>query len=220
MAPRCGNSDVRDFSFRLCDKGPIKASACTGDPLFAPRFVLVMLTAAIAPAAAFAGGPKYIAGTAYFNPAVVGQPVRWSGGVVNYYIDQGPLNGQINNQQATAMVDTAAALWSAVPTAGVRLTNSGSLTEDVSGSNVIAGNQLFAAPSDVAPSATSYPLAVIYDIDGSIINGSLARAQATPPVARTMASSHGSTTFSPTPPSPTPSSSSTASARRTRTLSR
>jgi hypothetical protein len=130
-----------------------------------------MLTAAIAPAAAFAGGPKYIAGTAYFNPAVVGQPVRWSGGVVNYYIDQGPLNGQINNQQATAMVDTAAALWSAVPTAGVRLTNSGSLTEDVSGSNVIAGNQLFAAPSDVAPSATSYPLAVIYDIDGSIING-------------------------------------------------
>jgi hypothetical protein len=129
-----------------------------------------MLTAAIAPATAFAGGPKYVAGTAYFNPAVVGQPVHWSGGVVNYYIDQGPLNGQINNLQATAMVDTAAALWNSVSTAGVLLTDSGSLNEDISGSNVVAENQVLAAPSDVSPSATNYPLAVIYDTDGSVIN--------------------------------------------------
>ena len=138
--------------------------------MFAPRFILVIL-AAIAPAAGFAGGPKYVAGTAYFNPAVVGQPVRWSGGVVNFYVDEGPLNSQISNQQATAMVDAAAAIWSAVPTAGVLLTDSGSLNEDVSGANVVAGNQLFAAPSDVTPSASSYPLAVIYDADGSVING-------------------------------------------------
>ncbi|MGC1423805.1 MAG: IPT/TIG domain-containing protein [Terracidiphilus sp.] len=138
--------------------------------MFAPRFILVIL-AAIAPAAGFAGGPKYVAGTAYFNPAVVGQPVRWSGGVVNFYVDEGPLNSQISNQQATTMVDTAAALWSALPTAGVLLNDSGSLNEDVNGSNVVAGNQVFAAPSDVAPSASSYPLAVIYDADGSVING-------------------------------------------------
>ena len=137
--------------------------------MFAPRFALVIL-AVIAPAAAFAGGPKYVAGSAYFNPAVIGQPVRWSGGVVNYYVDRGPLNTQINNQQATAMVDAAAALWSAVPTAGVLLTDSGSLNEDVGASNVVAGNQIFAAPSDVAPTATSYPLAVVYDADGSVIN--------------------------------------------------
>ena len=36
--------------------------------------------------------------------------------------------------------------------------------------NAIAGNQVFAAPSDVTPSATSYPLAVIFDADGSVIN--------------------------------------------------
>ena len=136
----------------------------------ARRFFLGMLATALGRPARIAGGPKFVAGTAYFNPAVVGQPVHWSGGVVNYYVDQGPLNGQIQNQQATAMVDAAAAIWSAVPTAGVVLTDAGSLNEDVSGVSVIAGNQVFAAPSDVAPSATNYPLAVIYDADGSVIN--------------------------------------------------
>lgn len=134
------------------------------------RFTLVIFVAAVASPSAFAGGPKYVAGTAYFNPAVVGQPVHWSGGMVNYYVDQGPLNSQVNNQQAAAMVDSAAALWSSVPTSGVLLTRSGALNEDVNGSSVIAGNQVFAAPSDVTPSATNYPLAIIFDADGSVIN--------------------------------------------------
>ena len=62
-----------------------------------------------------------MAGTSYFNPGVLGQPIHWAGGQVNYYVDQGPLNSSISNQQATAMVDAAAALWSAVSTAGWRL---------------------------------------------------------------------------------------------------
>ncbi len=124
----------------------------------------------LAPATLMAGGPKYIAGVSFFDPAVTGQPVHWSGGIVNYYVDQGPLNSSITNTQAVAMVDAAAALWSAVPTAGVTLTNAGPLNEDVSGANIIAGNQVIAQPSDVAPSATSYPVGVIFDADGSVIN--------------------------------------------------
>ncbi len=124
----------------------------------------------LAPAALVAGGPKYVAGVSYFNPAVLGQPVHWSGGVVNYYVDQGPLNSSMTNQQATAMVDAAAALWSAIPTAGVKLVDAGSLNEDVSGSNIVAGNAVIAQPADVTPSATNYPLGVIYDADGSVIN--------------------------------------------------
>jgi hypothetical protein len=135
-----------------------------------PRFALFSLAAALATPAIFAGGPKYVAGTAYFNASVVGQPVHWPGGIVHYYVDQGPLNSQINNLQVTAMVDAAAALWSSVPTAGVLLSDAGSLNEDVSGANVIAGNQVFAQPSDVTPLASNYPLAVIYDADGSVIN--------------------------------------------------
>ena len=117
-----------------------------------------------------AGGPKYVAGTTYFNPGVVGQPVHWAHGQINYYVDQGPLNSSINNQQATAMVDRAATLWSAVPTAGVALTRRGLLNEDVSSGNVVAGNRTIARPSDVSPSATIYPVAIIFDADGSVID--------------------------------------------------
>jgi hypothetical protein len=142
-------------ALRLC------AVCCRGPLLF-----LVL-----APFAAFAGGPKYIAGVSYFNSSVLGQPVRWANGHVGYYIDQGPLNGAVNNQQAAAMVDAAAALWSAVPTSGVVLIDAGQLNEDVSGSNIVAGsNNQIAQPLDVAPSAIDHPVGVIFDADGSVID--------------------------------------------------
>jgi hypothetical protein len=127
--------------------------------------------ALLAPPCAVAGGPKYVAGATFFNPAVLGQPLQWSNGQVNYYVDQGPLSSTVSNQQATAMVDAAAALWSAVPTAAVTLTDMGSLNEDVNGSNIqVNSSGQIVAPSDVAPSATNYPVAVIYDADGSVID--------------------------------------------------
>jgi IPT/TIG domain len=122
----------------------------------------------LVPVPLVAGGPKYIAGISFFNPGVAGQPAHWAHGQVNYYVDQGPLNGSINNQQATAMVNAAAALWSAVPTAGVMLIPKGSLNEDVSFGNVVPGSEAIAQPSDVSPSATSYPLAIVYDSDGAV----------------------------------------------------
>lgn len=138
------------------------------------RFALISVSASllvnIFPRPACAGGPKLIAGPTYFNSAVLGQPVHWSGGQVNYYVDQGPLNSAISNQQATAMVDSAASIWSAVPTAGVKLEDMGSLNEDVSGLNIAATNGVITAPADVTPSATNYPLGIIYDADGSVID--------------------------------------------------
>ena len=131
--------------------------------LLAAAFLLV-------PAVALAGGPKYVAGASYFNPASMGQPVHWPGGKVSYYVDQGDLSGSVTNQQATAMVDAAAALWSAVSTAGVTLTDKGSLNEDVSGANIAVTNGQIIAPSDVTPAATSYPVGVLYDADGSVID--------------------------------------------------
>ena len=69
------------------------------------------------------------------------------------------------------MVDAAAALWSAVPTAAVTLTDAGPLNEDVNGSNIAVNSSgAITAPADVTPAATNYPLAVIYDADGSVIN--------------------------------------------------
>jgi hypothetical protein len=142
-----------------------------------------LLAVLLAPAAAVAGGPKYVAGVSFFDPGVMGQPVHWAGGQVNYYVDQGPLSASVNNQQATAMVDAAAALWNAVPTAGVTLADKGQLNEDVSGANIVVSgtnftvtgeqtNQLgvITAPADTTPSATSFPLGVIFDADGSVID--------------------------------------------------
>ena len=102
------------------------------------------------------------------------------------------------------MVDAAAALWSAVPTAGVSLAREGSLNEDVSGANIVPGNQAIAQPSDVAlghqlsrwPSSTT-PTA-------RCSTRSSAPTPAIRPTARPTASWPGSTTSIPTPPSPTP----------------
>jgi hypothetical protein len=133
--------------------------------------------------ACFAGGPRYVAGAGYFNSGVLGQPIHWANGQLNYYVDQGPLSSTVTNQQAVAMVDAAAALWSAVPTAGVTLTDMGPLNEDVSGANIVASGTNFTVtneqidqlsqidqPADVTPSATQYPVGVIFDEDGSVIN--------------------------------------------------
>jgi len=138
-----------------------------------PRPVLgftSLLILLLATGSAWAGGPKYVAGVTYFNPAVLGQPAHWAGGQVAYYVDQGPLNSTINNQQATAMVDAAAALWSAVPTAGVTLTDKGPLNEDVSGANVAVTNGALTQPADVTAAATNYAVGVIFDADGSVID--------------------------------------------------
>lgn len=135
-----------------------------------PVFVLLAMLALVCDTAG-AGGPKFIAGTDYFDPGVTGQPVHWANGQLNYYVDQGPLNSSITHQQAVAMVDAAAAIWSAVPTAGITLTNKGTLNEDVSGANTIASARTqFAQPTDVTPASINYPVAVIFDADGSVID--------------------------------------------------
>jgi len=133
-----------------------------------------------------AGGPKYVAGSTYFDPAVMGQPVHWAGGQVKYYVDQGPLNASIDNQHATAMVDAAAALWSAVPTAGVSLVRSGTLNEDVNAANVLPGTQSIAQPSDAAPSS-ALPLAIVYDADGALLDKVFGDYTSNPAIASTTA---------------------------------
>jgi hypothetical protein len=124
----------------------------------------------LAPAVAVAGGPKYVAGVSFFDPGVLGRPIHWANGQVKYWVDRGPLSSTVTNQQATAMVDAAAALWSAVPTAGVTLTDQGALQEDVSSSNIAAVNGQITQPADVTPAATSFPLGILYDADGSVID--------------------------------------------------
>lgn len=133
------------------------------------RFILFVFIV-LWPAAALAGGPRLVAGTTHFNTGLAGTPIHWPNGQLNYYADQGPLSATISNQQARAMVDSAAAIWNAVSTAGVSLVDKGSLNEDVSGANAVAGNGDLAQPADVAATAVAYPVGVIFDYDGSVID--------------------------------------------------
>jgi IPT/TIG domain len=119
---------------------------------------------------AHAGGPRWVAGSSYFNPSVKGQQVVWANGQVTYYTDLGNLSSQVTQAQANTMVAAAAAEWGSVKTAAVTIQSGGSLAEDVSGINVTTGTTGVTLPADIQPTATSKPVAVVYDVDGSVIN--------------------------------------------------
>ncbi len=116
------------------------------------------------------GGPRWVAGSSYFNTTAKGQPVAWANGQVVYYTDLGDLSAEVNQAQANAMVAAAAAVWNNVNTAAVSITAGGSLGEDVNGSNVTARTNGVTMPADIQPTATNEPVGVVYDADGSVID--------------------------------------------------
>ncbi len=122
-------------------------------------------------AAAFAGGPLYVAGVSGFNPSATGQPITWAGGVVNYYTDQGNLSPLLPGASADAFVATAFASWSGVTTAALQINHAGQLSEDVSGSDVQNAGSLI-LPVDIQPNSPK-PIAIIYDYDGSVMDAFL-----------------------------------------------
>ena len=143
-----------------------------GSRLHRLLFVMAVLLAGYC-AQSWASGPRWVAGAVYFNPSAKGTPVVWAGGKVSYYLDEGALSGSVTNSQATSMVASAASVWSGVKTAALSISQGGSLSEDVNGSNVTANTPAGTGatfPADALPSATSKPIAVVFDADGSVIN--------------------------------------------------
>jgi len=131
-------------------------------------FLVVILSLTLS---SFAGAPRWVAGSSYFDASVKGQPVHWKNGVISYYLDQNGLTPLAYHTLLTSLVAQSANVWNNVPTAAVSITNGGSLNEDVSGSNVTVGsNGSITMPTDIQSTATSKPLDVIYDADGSVIN--------------------------------------------------
>jgi hypothetical protein len=116
-----------------------------------------------------AGGPKYVAGSSYFNAGLAGQPVTWAGGVVRYYTDQGDLSPVLRGTDADAFVTDAFSRWTSVSTVALSATRVGQLSEDVSGTNVAANpDRSISLPADILPSATDKPVAIVYDADGQV----------------------------------------------------
>ncbi len=135
-----------------------------------PLASILVVLAIFGVAPAFAGGPRWVAGSSYFDPSTLGQPVVWQNGVVSYYTDLGDLSPTVTQAQANAMVAAAAAQWSGIPTAALQINAAGSLAEDVSGTNFFNGPNGLVMPPDVQNTATGTPVGIVYDADGSVLD--------------------------------------------------
>ncbi len=141
---------------------------------FSLRLAVALVVVLVVAMLARAAGPEYVAGSSYFNPSTMGQPLTWSLGTVNYYTDQGDLSPILPNSAANAFVASAFAQWTGVSTAALTITAAGQLAEDVNGSNIVVGhNGAVLAPSDVTPYATQTPVGIVYDYDGSVTDALL-----------------------------------------------
>jgi hypothetical protein len=115
-----------------------------------------------------AGGPAFVAGSGYL-PGIEGLPLVWLNGSVQYFTDQGGLSPILTNAQADSLVAAAFSTWTSVAGVSLTATEAGHLAEDVNGANIaatVAG--VVIAPADITASATTAPVAIVYDADGTV----------------------------------------------------
>lgn len=129
--------------------------------------LLVFFTAETAPA----GGPRWVAGSSYFEASKLGQPLVWANGQVTYFTDRSDLSAEVSQSRANEMVAAAAAVWNDVPTAAVSIQYGGNLAEIVDESIALNASGGITLPVDVQPSATEEPVGVVYDETGAVIDG-------------------------------------------------
>ncbi len=120
-----------------------------------------------------AGGPAFVAGSGY-NPGVEGQALIWANGSVQYFTDQGDLSPILTGAQADALVASAFSAWTTIPGVSLTASQAGHLAEDVNGSNIQTnGFGVVTGPADITSSATSTPVGIVYDYDGTVTDAIL-----------------------------------------------
>jgi hypothetical protein len=137
------------------------------------RWIAVSIFLFCGAVASRAGGPAFIAGSGY-AAGVEGQPIIWANGSVQYFTDQGNLSPIVTGAQADALVAAAFNAWSSIPGVALTAAQAGHLAEDVNGTNIAAtASGTVTAPADIAPSATSTPVGIVYDLDGTVTDALL-----------------------------------------------
>ncbi|HUK48424.1 MAG TPA: IPT/TIG domain-containing protein [Terriglobales bacterium] len=137
------------------------------------KLVFATVVVLLFSARASAGGPAYVAGASFFDPSTIGTPITWPEGIVNYYTDQGDLSTLLPGASADTFVASAFTMWTSVPTAAVSAVHGGQLAENVSGSNISVANGAITTPADITPGATTTPVGIVYDEDGSVTDALL-----------------------------------------------
>jgi hypothetical protein len=139
----------------------------------ARRIVLVLVLNVALSVASRAGGPAFVAGSA-FDPSVKGQPVVWANGSVQYFTDQGDLSPILNSSQADAFVAAAFLPWTSISGVALTAAQSGHLAEDVNGSTISCQpDGTCTMPADIQANALTTPLGIVYDIDGTVTDAFL-----------------------------------------------
>ena len=129
----------------------------------------------------WAGGVLYVGGSA-FDPSARGKPVTWLNGQITYFTDQGILSPLLDQNGANNFVADAFSRWTSVSTTALAATRSGSLAEDVNGSNISTNGAL---PSDIQPTAIGKPLAIVFDNDGQVIDALMGGGASDPALCAT-----------------------------------
>ena len=127
------------------------------------------------------GGPKCVAGRTYFDPATTGQSLTWPQGLITYFTDQGDLSPILPNASANNFVADAFNQWESVSTVALNVSSGGPLAEDVSGDNVTVNSDgTISMPADIQPTATTTPIAVVFDADGDVTDALLGAGASDP----------------------------------------
>jgi hypothetical protein len=137
------------------------------------RWIAVSIFVFCGAVASRAGGPAFIAGSGY-AAGVEGQPIIWANGTVQYFTDQGNLSPILTGAQADALVAAAFSAWTSIPGVALTAAQAGHLAEDVNGTNIAAtASGTVTAPADITSSATSTPVGIVYDLDGTVTDALL-----------------------------------------------
>ena len=137
------------------------------------RMIFVVIAVLLLSVASRAGGPAFVAGSA-FDPAVKGQPVVWANGSVQYFTDQGDLSPILPSSQADAFVAAAFVPWTGISGVALNAAQGGHLAEDVTGANISCQpDGTCTLPADIQPTALTTPLGVVYDFDGTVTDAFL-----------------------------------------------
>ena len=137
------------------------------------RILAVILLIICNPVAGRAGGPAFIAGSGY-APGVEGKPLIWANGTVQYFTDQGDLSPILPASQADTFVAAAFSVWTGVSGVALTASQGGHLAEDVNGINIATdGFGTITGPADITSSATTTPVAIVYDNDGTVTDALL-----------------------------------------------
>ena len=144
--------------------------------------VWALLLTSVSPLA-WAGGPRFVTGTA-FAGAAAGQVMSFYTPTPLYYTDPGELNASVTHAQADAMVAAAAGVWN-VTTSSLTLAQGGTLAEHVSDANSYFSGTGVVFPADLLPSNyLAKPIAVVYDTDGSVTDLLLGSGASDPSACR------------------------------------